>query len=221
MHGLGLMRGLGITLRNFLRTPVTIQYPDRRVGLLGKAREAGMGPVQFLFRQPREAAKAAAGMATVPVNARQSTRFRGQDFNWYEERCTGCATCAKFCPLGIIKIVTDPSGRQTPEGEVYDVEVFDIDLGRCMYCGICVEVCPYDALDMGSGFERTRYQRNQLIVSVDELRTKKKTPSTWFRPQLEKAGYDPRSGEERTWDRAGRHEQPTREELTERWVEER
>ena len=36
-------------------------------------------------------------------------RFRGEEFVWYEERCTGCASCAKFCPLGIIKIVTSPS----------------------------------------------------------------------------------------------------------------
>ena len=36
-------------------------------------------------------------------------RFRGEEFVWYEERCTGCASCAKYCPLGIIKIVTQPT----------------------------------------------------------------------------------------------------------------
>ncbi|MBI4336662.1 MAG: 4Fe-4S binding protein, partial [Chloroflexi bacterium] len=69
----------------------------------------------------------------------QHPRFRGQDFVWYEERCTGCASCAKYCPLGIIKIVTQPSGQQTQEGEKWAIEVFDIDLARCMYCGLCVE----------------------------------------------------------------------------------
>ena len=29
----------------------------------------------------------------------QHPRFRGEEFAWYEERCTGCASCAKYCPL--------------------------------------------------------------------------------------------------------------------------
>ena len=45
---------------------------------------------------------------------KQHPRFRGEEFVWYEERCTGCASCAKYCPLGIIKICllyTSPSPR--------------------------------------------------------------------------------------------------------------
>ena len=55
---------------------------------------------------------------------KQHPRFRGEEFVWYEERCTGCASCAKYCPLGIIKIVTSPQrdrssrGRQVPAGGV-------------------------------------------------------------------------------------------------------
>jgi len=42
MIGLGLPRGFVVTLKNFIRPPVTEQYPDRHVGLLGAAKEAGM-----------------------------------------------------------------------------------------------------------------------------------------------------------------------------------
>ncbi|MCE2403656.1 MAG: NADH-quinone oxidoreductase subunit I [Dehalococcoidia bacterium] len=136
--------------------------------------------------------------------AQQHPRFRGEEFAWYEERCTGCASCAKYCPLGIIKIVTEPSGTAPQEGDKYNLEVFDIDIGRCMFCGLCVEACPYDALFMGSGFERGRYERSKLVIPIDELRQAEKRPSTWFRPQLEGAGYNPHEGQPRSWREVGR-----------------
>ena len=74
---------------------------------------------------------------------------------------------------------------------------------------------------MGSNFEHAQYERQNLVIPVEELRRKKNTPSTWFRPQMESAGYDPQTGEERASDAAGRHEQPSEEQLTERWVDER
>ena len=166
MYGLGLGKGLLVTLRNALRRPFTVQYPEERVD--------------------------------------QHPRFRGEEFAWYEERCTGCASCAKYCPLGIIKIVTAPSGTAPQDGDKYEIQTFDIDIGRCMFCGLCVEACPYDALFLGSGFERGTYQRGNLVLNVDTLRNAEKRPSTWFRPQLEDAGYNPHKGTPLPWVDAGR-----------------
>jgi NADH-quinone oxidoreductase subunit I len=135
---------------------------------------------------------------------KQHSRFRGEEFTWYEERCTGCASCAKYCPLGIIKIVTSPSGTALQEGDKYRLEVFDIDISRCMFCGLCVEACPYDALFMGSGFEQGRYSRKGLIIDIDHLRQAEKRPSTFFRPQLESFSYDPRKGRPLDWKEVGR-----------------
>ena len=117
-----------------------------------------------------------------------SPRFRGNNFGWYEERCTGCSTCAKACPLGIIRIVTPPEPHQQV-GSDYQIDVFDIDTGRCMFCALCVEACPYDALHMGGDFERADYVREDLVITTDQLREGTKKPQTQFRPQLEEIGY--------------------------------
>ena len=170
MYGLGIIKGLLLTMRVFVRKPFTVQYPEQRLD--------------------------------------QHPRFRGEEFVWYEERCTGCASCAKYCPLGIIKIVTKPGDKRPEEGGLYDIDVFDIDIGRCMFCGLCVEACPYDALFMGSGFQEAQPHREGLVIDVERLRSAEKRPSTWFRPQLERRGYDPHHDSPLPWELAGRETWP-------------
>ena len=221
MYGLGLFKGLGVTMKNMVlpgRMFTLHQYPDRRIGLLGLAKRSQTNVLSFVLKQPGMAAKALVGLATVEDREPQHPRFRGEEFVWYEERCTGCASCAKYCPLGIIRIVTHPSGDDVQEGEKYAIDVFDIDIGRCMFCGLCVEACPYDALHMGSGFEEGKYRRGDLVISVDQLRSAPKRPSVWFRPQLAARGYRPLEDGEATWRDVGRHERPSPSDQQERWA---
>ena len=56
---------------------------------------------------------------------------------------------------------------------------------------------------------------------MDQLRASEKKPSTWFRPQIENSSYKPRNEEIEDSHDVGRHEKPSKEELTERWVNER
>lgn len=219
MYGLGLLKGMGVTLKN-LSAPgrlFSVQYPDRRVWLLGLAKEYNTSALRLAVDRPFDALKALIGLATVPARLPQHPRFRGEEFTWYEQRCTGCASCAKYCPLGIIRIVTGTTGRYEQDGGKYDIEVFDIDIGRCMFCGLCVQACPYDALHMGSGFEEGKYRRSELVIDVEQLKSAPKKPSTWYRPQIESQKFDPRSIEERDYLQVGRHERPSDGQQEESW----
>jgi NADH-quinone oxidoreductase subunit I len=80
-----------------------------------------------------------------------------------EENCTVCMLCARECPDWCIYIEShqepvpgteyggagDPAHAPAGRGRQRVRNVLDrfaIDFSLCMYCGICVEACPYDAL---------------------------------------------------------------------------
>jgi len=86
-----------------------------------------------------------------------------------EENCTVCMLCSKECPCWCIYIeghkVTTP-GKRKP---VNALDLFAIDYGLCMYCGICVEVCPFDALHWSPFFEYTSYTYEGMVHEADVL----------------------------------------------------
>ena len=108
-----------------------------------------------------------------------SRRIRGNELIWDNIRCTGCATCAKVCPQGAIKIVTSV---QLDENK-YKVEKYEVDTGYCIQCGLCVEACPFDALYMGYAYERARYRRIDLVQQKETMReTPDRQVSGYFHP---------------------------------------
>jgi NAD(P)H-quinone oxidoreductase subunit I len=111
-----------------------------------------------------------------------SRRTRGNELVWFIDKCTGCATCARSCPQGNIEIVT----HRSDEDNRYIVDKFELDTGRCMFCGLCVESCPYDALAMGTGYERAQYRRGDLVFSKEDLMPSDiRQPSGYYHPEIE------------------------------------
>ena len=46
---------------------------------------------------------------------------------------------------------------------------FDIDYALCMYCGICVEVCPFEALFWSPEYEYSEFKIANLLHDKERL----------------------------------------------------
>ena len=128
--------GLGITLRHFFNA-------IHRKGVAGIDDADYFSQVDGLctLQYPRE---------VVPTPAIGRYRL----YNDIDD-CIGCCQCERACPVECITIETikttaddlaacgKTSGGQQKR---FWLPVFDIDVAKCMTCGICVSVCPTDCL---------------------------------------------------------------------------
>jgi NADH-quinone oxidoreductase subunit I len=92
-----------------------------------------------------------------------------------DENCTVCMLCSRECPDWCIYIEshkeTVPPAKEGGRARTRNVlDRFAIDFSLCMYCGICVEVCPFDALWWSPEFEYAEYDMGKLLHEKDKLR---------------------------------------------------
>ena len=92
-----------------------------------------------------------------------------------EENCTVCMLCSRECPDWCIYIdshkETVPPKEPGARARTRNIlDRFAIDFALCMYCGICVEVCPFDALFWSPEFEYSEYDIRDLTHEKERLR---------------------------------------------------
>ena len=94
------------------------------------------------------------------------------------DRCRGHAACEDACPSGAIVLSPSPlrpadrypepddPANRLPDAALDLARVWQIDYGRCVFCGLCAEVCPEDAIAITGRYELAARRREDLVVRV-------------------------------------------------------
>ena len=88
-----------------------------------------------------------------------------------EPYCVGCMVCIRECPTLCMSatMMDNPLHAEGKSARRKMVESFEINLGRCIVCGICVEVCNFEAIVMSHEHEISTYSRNGRRSELPEL----------------------------------------------------
>ncbi len=161
MFGLGLLKGLSITMRHFIESYVHDRKPweDRYDEKWFQRHQAIEGKGIFTIQYPEQRRRLPENFRFLPMLVYDKTPD--------ESRCTACGICARVCPPQCIWIQrgTDDKGRPKARPAA-----FWIDTAICMSCGYCAEYCPFDAIKMNQDYELANTDRDrEMLKSLDNL----------------------------------------------------
>lgn len=171
MYGLGILKGMAVTMRHFVNTYLDdIKWMTQGGRYYNeealKVRQSLATTGAITVNYPEEKLSVPERFRFVPflvTDAPAPGQLFGHDW------CTSCGICAKVCPPQCIWIVrgTQPNGRPKPEPEQ-----FYIDIDICMNCGFCAEFCPFDAIKLDHDYELASYDRTTAHIH-DKMRLSK------------------------------------------------
>jgi NADH-quinone oxidoreductase subunit I len=129
-------------IRHLFRPRMTLRYPEQKLDLEGPGYQYD--------------AKKGVGLPG----------FKGRHILYFE-KCTGCQLCAIACDGVAVAIDMQKvqKGRPQNKKDIWPA----VDYGRCVFCGLCVDACPFDALFMTNEYELSAYDKMSLKYTPDML----------------------------------------------------
>ena len=86
------------------------------------------------------------------------------------EKCVACYMCQFVCPPLAITIEAEEYPVDHPLHAIEKVpSVFEINMLRCIYCGLCEEACPEEAIFMSKTYVVTGTSREVMIFGKEKL----------------------------------------------------
>ncbi len=86
------------------------------------------------------------------------------------EKCVACYMCQWVCPPLAITIEADEYPPDHPQHQVEKFpKLFEINMLRCIYCGLCEEACPEEAIFMSKTYVVTGLSRELMIFDKEKL----------------------------------------------------
>ena len=77
--------------------------------------------------------------------------------------CVACMACVRICPDQCIQLEAEGKGKERKP------TAFRVDLGKCMFCWLCVESCKFNALTMTSCYELSVTRPEDLVWDLPRL----------------------------------------------------
>lgn len=138
----GTFRALYAALRQLPRKRMTMMYPDAQIQL----------PMYYTYDPKLGVAKAG---------------YKGRHMLW-TDKCTGCQLCSIACEniSQAIEMVKVPTiARKQNRKSLYP----QVDYAKCVFCGLCVDACPFYALGMTEDFNLVSTVKKDLVYSPERL----------------------------------------------------
>ena len=98
-----------------------------------------------------------------------------------DELCIGCLQCERICPSQVIAIKFGGKRESPITGKKRGyADDFILDMSACIFCELCVQVCPTDAIVMTREPEVPTYSREELVLTMPKLYANEKSkPRAW------------------------------------------
>jgi len=77
-------------------------------------------------------------------------------------RCIVCMACQKNCPSSCITV----EGAKVEGSKQKVLSRYTLDFTTCSLCGLCVEVCPTDALEFSKEYNLAGFKQEEFVFDL-------------------------------------------------------